>query len=187
MSSIVLRQRRLHYAWIVAAVTFVVLAMAAGFRSVPGVFLLPLGEEFGWRGYVQPRLRTRFGRLGTVLILGAAWGLWHVPLFLVPGTGQHAIGLWTVRGALFFVSLFPLSCTALFVSEHLRGGVIAAILLHAAWNFTDAVVPPYGAAGAWLQTAGMFAVAGGVALLWRRPRSIGDHAVSRPETHRSWN
>ena len=48
MSSIVLRQRRLHYAWIVAAVTFVVLAMAAGFRSVPGVFLLPLGEEFGW-------------------------------------------------------------------------------------------------------------------------------------------
>ena len=48
MSSIVLRQRRLHYAWVVAAVTFVVLAMAAGFRSVPGVFLLPLGEEFGW-------------------------------------------------------------------------------------------------------------------------------------------
>ena len=48
MSSIALRPRRLHYAWIVAAVTFVVLVMAAGFRSVPGVFLLPLGEEFGW-------------------------------------------------------------------------------------------------------------------------------------------
>jgi MFS family permease len=48
MSSLALRQRRVHYAWIVAAVTFVVLAMAAGFRSVPGVFLLPLGKEFGW-------------------------------------------------------------------------------------------------------------------------------------------
>ena len=48
MSSFALQPRRLHYAWIVAAVTFVVLAMAAGFRSVPGVFLLPLGEEFGW-------------------------------------------------------------------------------------------------------------------------------------------
>ena len=48
MPSIALRPRRLHYAWIVAAVTFVVLAMAAGFRSVPGVFLLPLGKEFGW-------------------------------------------------------------------------------------------------------------------------------------------
>ena len=48
MSSLALRQRRLHYAWIVAGVTFVVLVMAAGFRSVPGVFMLPLGKEFGW-------------------------------------------------------------------------------------------------------------------------------------------
>ena len=48
MSSLALRQRRLHYAWIVASVTFVVLVMAAGFRSVPGVFMLPLGKEFGW-------------------------------------------------------------------------------------------------------------------------------------------
>src|SRR3954471_24162919 len=48
MSSLALRQRRVHYAWIVAAVTFVVLAMAAGFRSVPGVLLIPLGDEFGW-------------------------------------------------------------------------------------------------------------------------------------------
>jgi MFS family permease len=47
MASVLLRPR-FHYAWVVAAVTFVVLAMAAGFRSVPGVFLLPLGKEFGW-------------------------------------------------------------------------------------------------------------------------------------------
>jgi MFS family permease len=43
-----LQQRRFHYAWIVAAVTFVVLMMTAGFRSVPGVFIVPLGKEFGW-------------------------------------------------------------------------------------------------------------------------------------------
>src|SRR3954453_2848939 len=48
MSSIALRQRRVHYAWIVAAVPFLVLGMPAGFRSVPGVFLIPLGQEFGW-------------------------------------------------------------------------------------------------------------------------------------------
>src|SRR3954462_7120061 len=48
MASLALSQRRVHYAWIVAGVTFVVLAMAAGFRSVPGVFLIPLGQEFGW-------------------------------------------------------------------------------------------------------------------------------------------
>ena len=40
--------RRLHYAWTVAAVTFVVLLVAAGIRSTPGVLLVPLEEEFGW-------------------------------------------------------------------------------------------------------------------------------------------
>jgi sugar phosphate permease len=40
--------KRLHYAWTVAAVTFVVLLVAAGIRSTPGVLLVPLEQEFGW-------------------------------------------------------------------------------------------------------------------------------------------
>ena len=39
---------RLHYAWIAAGVTFVVLLAAAGARAAPGVMLLPLGNEFQW-------------------------------------------------------------------------------------------------------------------------------------------
>lgn len=39
---------RVHYAWIVAAVTFVALLAAAGARATPGVILLPLGNEFQW-------------------------------------------------------------------------------------------------------------------------------------------
>lgn len=40
------------------------------------------GEEYGWRYYLQPRLQQKFGpRLG-VLVLGVAWGLWHLPLNL---------------------------------------------------------------------------------------------------------
>jgi membrane protease YdiL (CAAX protease family) len=41
----------------------------------------PLSEEFGWRGYVQPRLRRHYGRIAVTVPVGAAWGLWHVPLF----------------------------------------------------------------------------------------------------------
>jgi predicted MFS family arabinose efflux permease len=40
--------RRLHYAWIAAAVTFVTLLAAAGARATPGVILLPVGNEFQW-------------------------------------------------------------------------------------------------------------------------------------------
>ncbi|MBF6138194.1 MFS transporter [Nocardia otitidiscaviarum] len=42
------RIRRPHPAWIVAAVAFLTLLGAAGFRSVPGVLMNPLHEEFGW-------------------------------------------------------------------------------------------------------------------------------------------
>ncbi|WP_040780348.1 MFS transporter [Nocardia pneumoniae] len=39
---------RLHPAWLVAGVGFIALLGAAAFRSVPGVLLDPLHEEFGW-------------------------------------------------------------------------------------------------------------------------------------------
>ena len=40
--------RRIHYSWVVAAVTFVALMGAAGFRATPGVLIVPLQNEFGW-------------------------------------------------------------------------------------------------------------------------------------------
>ncbi|TDZ92813.1 Major Facilitator Superfamily protein [Mycobacteroides salmoniphilum] len=40
--------RRVHPAWIIAAVAFVAVLAAAGFRSVPGVLMDPLHSEFGW-------------------------------------------------------------------------------------------------------------------------------------------
>jgi len=39
---------RPHLAWLVAAVTFVTLLGASGFRSTPGVLIVPLEQEFGW-------------------------------------------------------------------------------------------------------------------------------------------
>src|SRR5690242_6042793 len=41
-------QRRLHYGWIAAAITFVALISAAGIRATPAVMMVPLEQEFGW-------------------------------------------------------------------------------------------------------------------------------------------
>jgi hypothetical protein len=38
---------RLHYAWIVVGITFLVLLVAAGVRAAPGVLIRPLDGEFG--------------------------------------------------------------------------------------------------------------------------------------------
>lgn len=39
---------RVHYAWIVAGVTFLCLLVTAGIRSAPSVLIVPLEREFGW-------------------------------------------------------------------------------------------------------------------------------------------
>jgi len=132
----------------------------------------PVAEEFGWRGYVQPRLRQSYSRITTTVMLGAAWGLWHVPLFFLPGTGQHDKGLFTQQGLEFFLGLFPLTYLMLFVTERLRGGVPAAILMHAAWNLTDELVPPLGNGGLWLRFLLLSATAAVVGLLGLRATPV---------------
>ena len=48
------RGRRVHYAWVMVAVTFVVLLVGAGIRAAPGALVLPFEGEFGWdRGSIS--------------------------------------------------------------------------------------------------------------------------------------
>jgi len=39
---------RVHYAWVVVALTFLVVVVTAGVRAAPGVLIVPLEEEFHW-------------------------------------------------------------------------------------------------------------------------------------------
>ena len=41
------------------------------------------GEEFGWRGYMMPKLIKLFGIKKAVFAGGIIWGLWHAPLTCV--------------------------------------------------------------------------------------------------------
>jgi membrane protease YdiL (CAAX protease family) len=47
-------------------------------------------EEIGWRGYISPLLEKKFGLIAGSLILGIVWGMWHIPLWFIPGTGQSS-------------------------------------------------------------------------------------------------
>jgi len=48
MSRPPIRIGSLHYGWIVAATTFLVLIVAAGIRATPGVLMLPVEHDMGW-------------------------------------------------------------------------------------------------------------------------------------------
>jgi membrane protease YdiL (CAAX protease family) len=48
--------------------------------AIPIALLAAVMEEFGWRGYMLPRLLERHSALKAALIVGVVWALWHAPI-----------------------------------------------------------------------------------------------------------
>jgi len=77
--------RRVHYAWIVAVVTFFVLLVTAGIRATPGVLMVPLESEFGWnRAAISAAVAINIALFGLIGPFAASvmqrWGLRRVVL-----------------------------------------------------------------------------------------------------------
>jgi membrane protease YdiL (CAAX protease family) len=82
-------------------------------------------EEFGWRGLALPLLQRRLTPLWAGLILGAVWGLWHLPAFLLSGTQQSA---WSFTPFLVGTVAVSVIMTALFNAS--RGSILLPALMH---------------------------------------------------------
>ncbi|MEA4961239.1 CPBP family intramembrane glutamic endopeptidase [Lutispora sp.] len=39
-----------------------------------------MGEELGWRYFLQPILQKKIGKRGGIILLGLIWGIWHLPV-----------------------------------------------------------------------------------------------------------
>ena len=125
-------------------------------------------EEVGWRGVLQPALRSRHGLATTNLVIAAVWALWHLPLFWVVGDPRQgaSFGLFALAG---------LGYSAVMTWLYDRTGSVAVcVLFHAGINAATAAGLSFAAA----DTPG-FAVqavvlaAFGSALLMRRARTGG--------------
>ncbi|WP_030399302.1 MULTISPECIES: MFS transporter [unclassified Streptomyces] len=67
------RRRRVHRAWWVAGVTFVTIIGAAAFRSLPGILIDPLHQEFGWsRGTIGAAVSVNLALYGLTAPFAAA-------------------------------------------------------------------------------------------------------------------
>jgi sugar phosphate permease len=77
-----------HYAWVVAAATFVVLLVSAGIRATPGILMVPLESEFGWsRAAISAAVAINIALFGLIGPFAASvmdrWGLRRVVLAAV--------------------------------------------------------------------------------------------------------
>ena len=79
------RRGRIHYAWVIAPVTFVVLLVTAGIRATPGILIVPLEAEFGWsRTAISAAVAVNIALFGLIGPFAASvmdrWGLRRVVL-----------------------------------------------------------------------------------------------------------
>ena len=101
----------------------------------------PLLEEGGWRGFALPRVQRLHGPLVGTLLLGALWGLWHLPFFFGPlsQTGPDATFVSaSIAFVEFAIGLIGLSVIMTWVLNNSGGSVLMAILLHAAFDASPA-------------------------------------------------
>ena len=110
-------------------------------QIMTGVLLAPLlnavncfGEEWGWRGYLLPKLLKRMGILPTLLISGVIWGLWHLPITILGHNyGMGYLG-YPVTGILA-MCLFCVVVGIIFSYLTIRtGSCLPAMLAHGGLN-----------------------------------------------------
>lgn len=111
-----------------------------------GIFLSPIlniftcfGEEWGWRGYLLPKMKERLPMLPMLLVNGIIWGLWHAPLTMLghnyglgykgyPFTGILAMCLFCIVMGIFltYVTVRTGSCLPAAIAHGSINGMAAA-------------------------------------------------------------
>jgi uncharacterized protein len=67
--------------------------IAAALLVAPAINAIPaFGEEWGWRGWLLPRL-IGLDTWPALLLSGLVWGIWHAPLTLL---GYVLVGRWPI-------------------------------------------------------------------------------------------
>jgi membrane protease YdiL (CAAX protease family) len=107
---------RVHPGWYAAAVALPVAGFALGhvlfvaagnpMLPVPGtiqpilfvLFVLVIGEEIGWRGFLLRHLLHERSPLAAAILVGAVWALWHTPLYFIPGMPSYGGPFSGLRG-----------------------------------------------------------------------------------------
>lgn len=103
----------------------------------------PWSEEFGWRGYSLDPLLKRFGVMNGSLLLGFIWGIWHLPLFLMPQTWHGQMGFKFAGFWSFMFYSIGLAMLMTWVYLKTNRSILSAFMMHLVNNFTGQTIMPY--------------------------------------------
>jgi hypothetical protein len=106
------------------------------------MILAPIFEEMGWRGYGVDSFRSKLSPLKMSLAFGVFWGLWHAPLFWMPGTYHY--GLAQMDSPIYAINFFVSIIGAVIVINWLfyknNRSILAAAVAHSAGNAAGVLI-----------------------------------------------
>lgn len=109
------------------------------------LFLGPI-EEFGWRGVAQPILQRHVAPLCAGAIIGAIWGIWHLPAFFLAGT---VFGSWNFLP--FFIGNVTLAILVTPIFNRTGGSLLWPMLFH--WQLINPFWPDAQPYDTWILVA----------------------------------
>ncbi len=117
-------------------IQMLVLAQLALLPLAPAInAVFAFGEEWGWRGYLLPRLLP-LGQWPALILSGIIWGLWHAPVILLGyNYPSHPASGWLLMTAMCVVWGLLFGWTRL-----ATGSVWPAVIAHGALNGSAGIV-----------------------------------------------
>lgn len=113
--------------WILFAANIAVTALAYGALSGAAT----IGEELGWRGFLQGILVERYGMTTGIVSLGLIWAAWHLPIMLA----GYNYPEYPVPGALVLFPALLIGASFLLAWITIRAGSFwPAVLAHGGIN-----------------------------------------------------
>jgi uncharacterized protein len=92
-----------------------------------------IAEETGWRGYALPRLQKNHSALRSSVTIGLIWGVWHLPISLVPGA-NFPVDLNLTLFIVFLLNAVFISIVMTWLFNNTRGSIFICYLYHALLN-----------------------------------------------------
>jgi membrane protease YdiL (CAAX protease family) len=112
-------------------------AVAAALASAPVIIAAAALEEVGWRGHLLAGLQRSIHPAAASLLVGVPWGIWHLPLHLLPDGPNVDVPVWAypagaLAGAFVYTALFNATDGSLLVvtAVHAVRNIVSGIFLH---------------------------------------------------------
>ena len=96
------------------------------------------GEEWGWRGFLYPKMKEGHSFLRTAVLVGLIWGIWHAPIKAIGHNYQQVVG--TASWPMIVAAIAAMCVLCVFLSiifcyiSQRAHSVWPAVLAHGAFN-----------------------------------------------------